>query len=86
MEQYFIFKIKNEYLPDYISGNNLLKHCNWSVYSIDLKFFRKLKIQNIDGTISMENKKLVEYLMNDNFIHLLTQKWCFRFCWVFRCL
>ena len=72
--QYFIFKIKNEYMPNYIINNNLLKHNKWSIYSINLKDFRKLKIQNIEGTISTEDKRLVEYLINDNFTHLLTQK------------
>ena len=76
-KQYFIFKIKNEYLPEFIKNSIILGKINSSfhgIYHIEHKYFRKLKIQNIENNISSDDKVLLEYIINENFTHLLTQE------------
>ena len=84
INQYFIFKIKDEYLPDIIS--KYIKeekihhdhHDNVSyydhIYCIDQKYFRKLKIQNIENSISEDDKKVLEFLINMDLVKMLTQE------------
>jgi hypothetical protein len=74
--QYFIFKLKDEYLPDFIKVERNIKKNNYlnNIYYIEKKYFRKLKIQNIENTISENEKKVLEFLINENFTHLLTQE------------
>ena len=65
MNQFFIFKIKESYLPVHIrdvKGNKYHFYARGSVkdninniYYIGVKEFRKLKIQNIEQNISEED-------------------------------
>ena len=73
--QYFKFKIKDEYLPTIIHifiQDGKIKIERGSVLSIDLKYFRKLKIQNIENSISEDDKVVLEFLINRDFTILLT--------------
>ena len=76
MEQHFIFKIKSQYLPKFITEyerNGKFKSSG-VINTIDIKFFRKLKIQKIENDISEEDKKFLDYLLNDDFVDLLTEE------------
>jgi len=79
MNQYLIFKLKDEFLPDIIKEYIKKEIINWDrkswrAHYIDQKFFRKIKIQNIDETISIEEKKIFDFLMNSDFTKLLTNE------------
>jgi hypothetical protein len=76
-KQYFMFKIKEQYLPDVIRqniGKCLYKDAYTYTYYIDKKYLRKLKIKNIENDISEENKILINYLINDNFIDMISNE------------
>jgi hypothetical protein len=74
--QYFIFKIKDAFLPEVIKEyqrRNILKQFSWSdIYSLDKKYFRKIKILNIENRISEEEKSLLEFLINESFTKILS--------------
>lgn len=77
MEQHFEFKIKDQYLPKFINDyrkDGKIKSSPFRYYTIDIKYFRKLKLQNITNTISEEDKLFIEYLINDNFVQMLTEE------------
>ena len=82
--QYFKFKLKDEFLPKIINEyiqNGKIK-CEYydyagrpslsAIYYIEFKYFRKLKIQNIMKDISKEEKELLEFLINESFTKLIT--------------
>lgn len=73
--QYFIFKLKDDFLPEVIKEyqrRKILKQFSWSdIYFLDKKYFRKLKIQNIEERISEEEKSLLEFLINESFTKIL---------------
>jgi hypothetical protein len=77
--KFFIFKLKDEYLPDFVKKySKLYKHDPYcgtmsNTYYIDEKHFRKLKIKNIEQKISNEDKILLEFLMNVSYTRILTQ-------------
>jgi hypothetical protein len=90
MNQYFIIKIKDEFLPEviieYIKNGKICadENANYRlfphtsrvniIYYIDKKYFRKLKIQSIENSISENEKQLLEFLINKNINRLLTQE------------
>lgn len=78
MEQAIIFKLKDEYLPNFIKEYIQQKKITFSykmyVYTISQKLFRKLKIQNIENSISNEDKLVFDFLSNDIFTKILSQK------------
>jgi len=77
MNQYFDIKLKEEYLPDFITKflhEGKIKYITHGVYEIDQKYFRKLKLQNIQNDILEDEKKLVEFLINEKFVKFLTKE------------
>ena len=76
--QYFIFKNKNEFLPEIIKesliNNKIRRYYYYDIMFISLKYFRKLKIQNIENIISEDEKALLEYLINTSFTLLITKE------------
>ena len=75
-KQYFITKIKDEYLPQVIKDNilngKIQKYSYFSIFYIDKKYLRKIKIKNIEETLSQNEQILLDFLLNDNFTHMLT--------------
>jgi len=79
MVQYFIFKSKNEYLPfiikESIRNSTIRKDLIvMDAYYIDKKYLRKLKIRNIEDKNSDNDKLLLEYLINDSFVDMLSEE------------
>lgn len=83
INQYFKFKIKNEYLPsivnDYIKNKIITQTRDIvipvdTIYMIKLTYLRKLKIEKIENRITNNERILLDYLTNDNFTHMLTEK------------
>lgn len=76
--QYFITKIKDEYLPqvmkDNISNGKIQRYTYLSILYIDKKYLRKIKIKNIDKSLGEEEQTLLNFLLNDNFVDMLTIK------------
>lgn len=77
MNQYFIFKVKYNYLPEYIreyiNSDKILKEPGTDIYYISKREFRKLKLKNIQNELEDDDKKVIEYLINENFIDFLTE-------------
>jgi len=77
--QYFTSKLKDEYLLEIIkesvSNGNIKSFYPYSyeILSIDKKYLRKLKIQNIENNIQDKDKILLEFLINENYVKMLTQ-------------
>ena len=72
--QYFIFKLKDQYLPEVVKKCKELKRYFWTeMYEMDKRYFRKLKIQNIEQKISDDEKTLLEFLINTDYTVVLTQ-------------
>lgn len=73
---HFIFKVKDEYIPDYIRTNKniLLANDYPKIYKIDNPYIRKLKLENLEESISDINKKILNYLLDDKLIDYLTEK------------
>jgi len=77
-QQYFIPKHKDEYLPEIVNemmlSGRIQRVYPWnnSILSIEKRFFRKLKIQNIENRLTGDNKKLLDVLIDEKFTHLLT--------------
>jgi len=81
INKYFIFKIKDEFLPitirEYIQNGKICSDQNSyynNIYYINQKYLRKLKIQNIENTISEDEKIVLEFLINTDLTQFLTQK------------
>lgn len=78
--QYFITKLKDEFLPDVIFDSiekKKIKSCypwNYTLFIIEQKYLRKIKIQNIQNGIDAEDKLLLEFILNDNFVKMLTDE------------
>jgi hypothetical protein len=79
-EQYFITKLKDEFLPvcffESIEKGKIKSFYPWNnaLFFIELKFLRKIKIQNIQSDIDSEDKLLLEFLLNDNFVKMLNEE------------
>jgi hypothetical protein len=78
-KQHFIFKIKNEYLPQFINDNiksGIIDYTiNWlGIFNVDQKYFRKIKIESIEKRISNTDKQLLEYLTDDKYTLLISQE------------
>jgi hypothetical protein len=79
-EQYFITKLKDEFLPvcffESIEKGKIKSFYPWNnaLFFIELKFLRKIKIQNIQNDIDSDDKLLLEFLLNDNFVKMLTDE------------
>jgi len=77
--QYFTSKLKDEYLVEIIKenlSNGTIKNFypySYEILSIDKKYLRKLKIQNIENDIQDKDKTLLEFLINENYVKMLTQ-------------
>ncbi len=83
MKQYFKFKIKDEYLPDFITelkndgklvDNELFNSSD--ILSIDNKYLRLLKIKNLENNISEKDKEFLEFLLDDRNTVFLTKDQC----------
>lgn len=74
--QYFITKIKDEYLPqvmkDNISNGRIRRYTYFTIFYIDKKYLRKIKIKNIENSLDEEEKALLDFLLNENFTDMLT--------------
>lgn len=76
-ELYFIFKVKDEYIPDYIKLNEKLLLVNYylKIYKTDNNYIRKLKLENLQNNISSIDKKILEYLLDERLIDYVTKKY-----------
>jgi hypothetical protein len=77
INQYFTVKI-DEFLPKIIKHNISLGKISqstlYNIFFIDQKYLRKLKIQNIEGSISEDDKDLLEFLINKDLLEFLINK------------
>ena len=77
-EQYFETKLKDKFLPKIVIENiengklKAFNTWNLNVLIIDKKYLRKIKIQNIEKKISEDDKLLLEFLLNDNYVNMLS--------------
>lgn len=83
MKKYFKFKIKDEYLPDFIKefkkeGKIIdgVMFKSSDILSIDNKYIRLLKINNLENNISKRDKEFLEFLLDDRFVVFLTKEQC----------
>lgn len=76
MNQYFITKIKDEYLPEifleYVREKKIQQY--YPIFFIDNQYLRKLKIQNIEQSIDEKDGMLLTFLLNENNVIMITQK------------
>jgi hypothetical protein len=76
INQYFTVKI-DEFLPKIIKHNISLGKISqstlYNIFFIDQKYLRKLKIQNIEGSISEDDKDLLEFLINKDLTKFITK-------------
>jgi len=76
-KQHFTFKMKYEYLPQFIKDvidDRKIEYSAYDIYFINQKYLRKLKIENIENKIKVNDKKLLEYLINEDVVQFLTQE------------
>ena len=84
---YFKFKNKNEYLPefiiDFLKKNKIDEPFeekigevtfHYDICYIDKSYLRKLKLQNINNSISYDDKMFIEYFLNPNFVDFIGDK------------
>ena len=79
MKNYFKFKTKDEYLPEFIKDciqNNSIIYHGAQIYTVDNKLIRKLKIEKLENKISDKDKEFLNYMISDIFIYYLTEEDC----------
>ena len=77
MKQYFKFKLKDEYLPEFIKEliNEGKILCHWNeVLSIDIQYLRLLKIKNLENNISKKDKEFLELLLDKRCTSFITNE------------
>lgn len=79
MYQYFEIKLRNEFVPEIIQNSinsGKLKKHNWysQFVMIDQKYFRKIKIENIENRLEGDDKILLNFLLNENYVKLLSKE------------
>jgi hypothetical protein len=68
------------FLPNFLQKHRTEKMTYYSFggikdfYTIDIKILRKLKLKNLDNTISDDDKIFLEYLLNENFVAIYSTK------------
>ena len=79
MYQYFEIKLRREFVPEIIENSissGKLKKPKWSYefVMIDQKYLRKIKIENIENKLDGEDKILLNFLLNENYVQPLTKE------------